>query len=150
MTPEANVEFGIYDHNNQLYTKVTTDSEGKIYVTLPYGKYTLRQLTSTTNHEMLEDYEFEVKELGDTVNKVFANAEITAKLKVVKVDADTGQTIALSGIKFKIFDLNNNEYVCQTTDRVQCVFENKRTRNFNDTITFKFWKLSPRRNRSSN
>ena len=123
MTPEANVEFGIYDHNNQLYTKVTTDSEGKIYVTLPYGKYTLRQLTSTTNHEMLEDYEFEVKELGDTVNKVFANAEITAKLKVVKIDADTGQTIALSGIKFKIFDLNNNEYVCQTTDKVQCVFE---------------------------
>lgn len=123
MTPEANVEFGIYDHNNQLYTKVTTDSEGKIYVTLPYGKYTLKQLTSTTNHEMLEDYEFEVKELGDTVNKVFANAEITAKLKVIKVDADTGQTIALSGIKFKIFDLNNNEYVCQTTDRVQCVFE---------------------------
>ena len=72
MTPEANVEFGIYDHNNQLYTKVTTDSEGKIYVTLPYGKYTLKQLTSTTNHEMMEDYEFEVKELGDTVNKVFA------------------------------------------------------------------------------
>ena len=123
MTPEANVEFGIYDYNNELYTKVTTDSEGKIYVTLPYGKYTLRQLTSTTNHEMIKDYGFEVKELGDTVNKVFANAEITAKLKVVKVDADTGQTIALSGIKFKIFDLNNNEYVCQTTDKVQCVFE---------------------------
>ena len=123
MTPEADVEFGIYDHNNKLYTKVTTDSEGKIYVTLPYGKYTLRQLTSTINHEMIEDYKFEVRELGDTVNKVFANAEITAKLKVVKVDADTGQTIALSGIKFKIFDLNNNEYVCQTTDKVQCVFE---------------------------
>ena len=123
MTPETNVEFGIYDHNNELYTKVTTDSEGKIYVTLPYGKYTLRQLTSTTNHEMIEDYKFEVKELGDTVNKVFANAEITARLKVIKIDADTGQTIALSGIKFKIFDINKNEYICQTTDKVQCVFE---------------------------
>ena len=123
MTPETNVEFGIYDHNNELYTKVTTDSEGKIYVTLPYGKYTLRQLTSTTNHEMIEDYKFEVRKLGDTVNKVFANAEITARLKVIKIDADTGQTIALSGIKFKIFDINKNEYICQTTDKVQCVFE---------------------------
>ena len=53
---------------------------------------------------------------------MLANAEIKAKLKVVKVDKETGNIIARSGIKFKIFDVDNNEYVCQTTDKVQCEF----------------------------
>ena len=37
MTPEVGIKFGIYDKNNNLVKEETTDSEGKIYVTLPYG-----------------------------------------------------------------------------------------------------------------
>ena len=62
----------------------------------------------------MEDYKFEVREVGDTINKVFGNAEITARLKVIKVDSETGQVIERSNIKFKIFDIKNNEYVSQT------------------------------------
>lgn len=114
MTPEVGIKFGIYDKNNNLVKEETTDSEGKIYVTLPYGAYTLKQLTSTKNFEKMEDYKFEVREVGDTINKVFGNAEITARLKVIKVDSETGQVIERSNIKFKIFDIKNNEYVSQT------------------------------------
>ena len=114
MTPEVGIKFGIYDKNNNLVKQETTDSEGKIYVTLPYGAYTLKQLTSTKNFEKMEDYKFEVREVGETINKVFGNAEITARLKVIKVDSETGQIIERSNIKFKIFDVKNNEYVSQT------------------------------------
>lgn len=114
MTPEVGIKFGMYDRNNNLVKEETTDSEGKIYVTLPYGAYTLKQLTSTHNFEKMEDYKFEVREVGDTINKVFGNAEITARLKVIKVDSETGQVIERSNIKFKIFDVKNNEYVSQT------------------------------------
>lgn len=114
MTPEVGIKFGIYDKNNNLVQEKTTDSEGKIYVTLPYGTYTLKQLTSTHNFEKMEDYKFEVRTTGDTINKVFGNAEITARLKVIKVDSETGQVIKRSNIKFKIFDVKNNEYVSQT------------------------------------
>lgn len=114
MTPEVGIKFGIYDKNNKLVKEKTTDSEGKIYVTLPYGAYTLKQLTSTKDFEKMEDYKFEVRETGDTINKVFGNAEITARLKVIKVDSETGQVIERSNIKFKIFDVENNEYVSQT------------------------------------
>ena len=62
---------------------------------------------------MLEDYHFEVKEEGKTINKVFSNAEITAKLKLVKVDEDSGLAIPFKGITFKIRNLKTNEYVCQ-------------------------------------
>lgn len=37
MTPEVNVEFGIYDYNNNLIKTLKTDSDGKIYFTLPLG-----------------------------------------------------------------------------------------------------------------
>jgi len=114
MTPEVGIKFGIYDKNNNLVKEKTTDSEGKIYVTLPYGAYTLKQLTSTKNFEKMEDYKFEVREVGETINKVFGNAEITARLKVIKVDSETGQIIERSNIKFRIFDVKNNEYVSQT------------------------------------
>ncbi len=113
MTPEVNVVFGIYDHNGTLVSKETTDKEGKIYFTLPYGHYILRQLTSPSGYEKIEDYHFEVKETGSTINKVFSNAEITSRIKVIKVD-DEGNVITKAGIKFKIKDLSTGEYVKQT------------------------------------
>ncbi len=113
MTPEAGVEFGIYNSKGELVAKEVTDKDGKIYVTLPYGHYTLRQLTSTKDYEKLEDYHFEVKETGKT-NKVFSNAEIKAKLKVVKIDSKSHKIIARAHIKFKIYDLDRHEFVSQT------------------------------------
>ena len=126
MTPEVGVEFAIYDHNGNLVATKTTDYEGKIYITLPYGEYTLRQLTSGEYYEKLEDYHFEVKDLGPTINKVFSNAEITARIKVIKVDQN-GNVITRAGIKFKIKDLSTGKYVCQTVaypnQKTYCEFE---------------------------
>lgn len=126
MTPEPNVKFGIYDRNNNLVSTFITDAEGKITFTLPYGKYTLRQLTSPTGFEKIKDFEFEIKESGPTINKVFSNAEITARVKVIKVDQD-GKVITRAGIKFKIKDLSTGKYVCQTVaypnQKTYCEFE---------------------------
>lgn len=126
MTPEVGVIFGIYDHNNNLVSKHTTDVEGKIYFTLPYGSYTLRQLTTTDYHEKIEDFKFQITELGPSINKVFSNAEITSRIKVVKVDQD-GNVITKAGIKFKIKDLSTGKYVCQTvsypTTQTICEYE---------------------------
>ena len=113
MTPERNVVFGIYDKNNKLIKKVTTDDEGKIYFTMPYGHYVLKQLTTTSGYEKISDFEFEVKEMGKTINKVFSNAKIASRIKVIKVDQN-GNIITKAGIKFKIKDLKTGKYVCQT------------------------------------
>ena len=126
MSPEPNVQFGIYDHNNKLIKTLTTDAEGKITFTLPYGKYTLRQLTTPTGFEKIKDFNFEITESGATINKVFSNAEITARIKVVKIDQD-GNVITKAGIKFKIKDLSTGKYVCQTVaypnQKTYCEFE---------------------------
>ena len=113
MTPEVGAKFAIYDSNGEKVFEDITDEEGKLYFTLPYGSYVLKQLTTTSGYEMIEDYYFEVREEGKTINKVFSNAEITAKLKLVKIDEDSGFVIPFKGVTFKIKNLKTNEYVCQ-------------------------------------
>lgn len=125
LTGEPNVTFDIYlKSTGEKVTSITTDENGYATATLPYGIYTVRQVTTTEDHEMVEDFEIVVNEYSeDPIYKLLANAEITARLKVIKIDSETGNTIPVAGIKFKIFDVENNEYVCQVTDKEQCVFE---------------------------
>lgn len=125
LTGEPNVTFDIYlKSTGEKVTSITTDENGYATATLPYGTYTVRQVSSTEDHEMVEDFEIVINEYSeDPIYKLLANAEITARLKVIKIDSETGNTIPVAGIKFKIFDVENNEYVCQVTDKEQCVFE---------------------------
>ena len=114
MEPEVGIKFGIYNNKNELVEEVTTNSQGVFRFTLPYGTYTVKQLTTTKGHEKIDDFNIEVKTTGEVVKKVISNAPITAKLRVVKIDAETKEVIKRANIKFKIFDVKNNEYVCQT------------------------------------
>lgn len=126
MTPEVNVEFGIYDYNNNLIKTLKTDSDGKIYFTLPFGDYILRQLSTPSGFEKIDDYKFSITESGPTINKVFSNAEITSRVKIIKID-DSGNRIAIAGIKFKIKELSTGKYVCQKVaypnSKTYCEFE---------------------------
>ena len=126
MTPEVGVKFGVYNRNGVLVGEYTTNNQGNFEFNLPYGSYTVKQLTSTSGHEKMKDFNIEVKEVGEVIKKVISNAEITAKLRVVKIDAETKKVIKRAGIKFKILDTKTNEYVCQTTSYPKqkiCVFE---------------------------
>lgn len=126
MTPEVGVKFGVYNRNGILVGEYTTNNQGNFEFNLPYGSYTVKQLTSTSGHEKMKDFNIEVKEVGGVIKKVISNAEITAKLRVVKIDAETKEVIKRAGIKFKILDTKTNEYVCQTTSYPKqkiCVFE---------------------------
>lgn len=135
MTPEVGATFAIYNSRDEKIAEFITDSDGKFKTTLPFGKYTLRQLTSTNNFNKVEDYHFEIKEqIDDTIYKNISNSEITAKLKVVKIDSETNEVIKRSGIKFKIFNIDKNEYVCQNitypTSQKICVFETDKNGEF--------------------
>ena len=114
MEPEVGIKFGIYNRAGEQVEEVTTDSQGVFRFTLPYGTYTVKQLTTTKGHEKIDDFNVEVKTTGEVVKKVISNAPVTAKLRVVKIDAESKEVIKRANIKFKIFDIKNNEYVCQT------------------------------------
>ena len=113
MTPEPNVEFGFYNNKGELFTKATTDKNGKLTINLVYGSYTVKQLTTSKDTTKVDDFNLEVKDSGNTIYYTISNAKITAKLKVVKIDKDTKKVIKRSNICFKIFNLDKNEYVSQ-------------------------------------
>lgn len=134
MTPEQNIEFGFYNSKNELVAKETTDENGRIKVNLVYGTYTVKQLTTILNHEKVDDFTIEVNSIGETIYKVIANADLKAKLKLIKIDADSKKQLKLSGIKFKIFNMDKNEYVCQAitypTAQNVCEFETDKNGEF--------------------
>ena len=107
---------------------ITTDDKGYAEITLPYGKYTFKQVNSTSNYEKVDDFNVIIDEESESnIYKLISNAPITAKLKVIKTDKETGKVITKSGIKFRIKDATTNEYVCQTitypTAKKVCVYE---------------------------
>ena len=113
MTPEANITFAILNNNNEVIKKVITDENGMLSITLPFGSYILRQLNSTSGYEVANDYSFSIDKDGKEIRKIISNAEITAKLKVIKIDKDTGEVIKRAGIKFQIFNAKTGEIVKQ-------------------------------------
>lgn len=76
MKGEPNVMFGFYNNKNELILKAQSDENGYLKVNLPYGKYTVKQLTTTTGYESAEDFIIEIKEIGNTIRYVIANAEV--------------------------------------------------------------------------
>ena len=70
-------------------------------------------------------YPFEIEvndETSLTQTKYLKNGEITAKLRLIKIDSETKERINIAGFKFKIKNINTNEYICQTTDKVICEY----------------------------
>lgn len=129
LTEEANVQFDIFlKSTNELIGSIVTDENGKATIVLPYGTYIVRQATTSKDHEKVEDFEIIIKEdMAADKDILLSNAEIVAKLKVVKIDAETQEVIKRSNIKFKIYNITKEEYVCQkiTYPHVQevCIFE---------------------------
>lgn len=129
LKPEANTGFAILkkDTEETLYT-FKTNEQGQIHITLPYGEYIVRQISGLENYYKSEDTIITVNETTPKETKInLINEPYTSKLKVVKKDATTKESISLENISFKIYDVINEKYVCQTED---CFFKTNQNGEF--------------------
>lgn len=114
LTPEIGIIFEVYDKNNNLIETLITDRDGHTNITLPYGTYTFKQITTTENYYKVEDFNITISEYNEKpIYKLLSNSEITAKVKIIKKDFDTKENIINSSIKFKIFNVKEGKYVSQ-------------------------------------
>lgn len=74
-SPEANIQFNIYNSKKELIKSITTNELGYAEVELPYGNYYLEQVNTTEGYEKVEPISFKVKDTKD----------ITYKLKNYKI-----------------------------------------------------------------
>lgn len=114
---EANITFGLYDKFGNLITTYKTDKSGYIAFDLPFGSYTLKQLNSTFNYDKIEDIQITVDYDSDKkMTYVLKNNLSTTKLKVVKKDKTSNKEILNRNAKFKIKNLQTNEYLYYLVD----------------------------------
>ena len=114
LTPEKNITFEIYNNKNEVFKTITTDKDGYSEIILPYGTYRFHQVNATAGHEKVEDFNVTVDENSDKVIRyTLSNSIIKAKIRVIKIDGETGKPIIYSHSKFKIKNLDTNEYVKQ-------------------------------------
>ena len=122
-TPENGAEFEVYLKSAGSYDKaketerdyLTTDENGYAQTNeLPYGVYTVHQTTGWKNTEYVEDFDVFVDENGKNYQYILNDAVITASIRIVKKDAETGNTIPVSGVGFKIWSVDDEKYISQT------------------------------------
>lgn len=101
--------------------ELTTDEHGiAISKLLPYGKYTVHQVSGTEGHGIVADREIfiseDVSETGPYPSQYFLSADnaiFHALVKVMKKDSESGRVIPASGIGFRVKNTDTGEYVIQ-------------------------------------
>lgn len=78
MKVESGITFDFYDCNNKLIYTGITDEFGILEVILPYGKYTIKQVNTTTNYDKVDDITIIVDERS--------NVSITLPLYDIEID----------------------------------------------------------------
>ena len=122
-TPEVGAEFEVYlkssgSYDNAKETErdyLTTDEYGFAETKeLPYGTYTVHQTTGWKNTEYVEDFDVIISEDGKTYPYILNDAVISANIRIVKKDAETGNIIPVSGIGFKVWSVDDEKYISQS------------------------------------
>ena len=112
MVGEENIQFDIFDKDNNFVTSITTDSDGYASTYLVYGTYTVRQVNSSFGYYKIDDFKVTIDREDDRpIFKLISDSKITGKVRVIKKDCDTNDNIINGKAKFRIFDVNNKKYV---------------------------------------
>lgn len=100
-------------------TELFSDEAGFIITkAIPYGTYVIVESTTPHNMETVKPFEITISKNAPKepqVWRVLIDREFTAKLRIVKMDADTGKTVLRPNAEFKIYDMNRKEYVTMIT-----------------------------------
>ena len=116
-TPEEGAVFevflksaGSYENAKETERDVLTCDENGFAQTkdMPYGIYTVRQTSGWEGRELMKDFDVFISKDSQTYRYLINNANFASYIKIVKKDAETGNTIPYAGAGFQIYDPNGN------------------------------------------
>ena len=105
--------------NAEVIDVLTTDKEGYAEsIELPYGKYMVRETKVPEELYKTDDFVVDIQENSKEpqIWLTLNDAPFKAYIQMVKKDAESGETVLLSGVTFKIFNKKTKEYVSQKVD----------------------------------
>ena len=118
---------GSYDYTSATPVALTVDGKTEMFtdakgyacsIALPYGTYVVRETTTPHNYTPVEDFKVTISENHPNepqIWRVLLDKEFEAKLKIIKADDETKQSVLLANTEFKIYDLDREKYVEQVT-----------------------------------
>ena len=121
-TPEEGAVFEVYLKSANSYADakdserdlLTCDENGFAQTKdLPYGIYTVKQTSGWEGRELMKPFDVFINSDGQTYRYLINNANFESYVKIVKKDAETGNTIPYAGAGFQIYD-PNGELVTMT------------------------------------
>ena len=116
-TPEVGATFEVYlksagsfENAKETERDVLTCDENGFAQTkdMPYGIYTVHQTSGWDGRELMKDFDVFISADGQTYRFLINNANFESYIKIVKKDAETGNTIPYAGAGFQIYDPNGN------------------------------------------
>ena len=75
---------------------------------MPYGIYTVKQTSGWEGRELMKPFDVFINKDGNTYRYLINNANFESYIKIVKKDAETGNTIPYAGAGFQIYDPSGN------------------------------------------
>lgn len=127
---------------------ITTDANGyAITKRLPYGTYTVHQTKGNNKYYFVDDMEITISENNANYHKILEDSPIEFYIKMVKKDADTGNTVNVAGTTFELYDDNGSKISFNimtssgmqtidsfTTDENGCVYTTEKLLKGNYTL----------------
>ncbi len=116
-TPEVGATFEVYlksagsfENAKETECDVLTCDENGFAQTkdMPYGIYTVHQTSGWEGRELMKDFDVFISADGQTYRFLINNANFESYIKIVKKDAETGNTIPYAGAGFQLYDPNGN------------------------------------------
>ena len=116
-TPIEGVTFELYNKNDELVGKETTDSKGvATFIDLYEGTYTLKEV-STNKYYILNEKPIIVDIPFNSKKEIVVENEVKkGRIKIIKLDQDNND-IKLQGVEFKVYDEDNNLVDTLITDQ---------------------------------
>lgn len=136
-TPAENVAFEIISNTtDNVVGRIVTDKDGKastngqwfgsgkrlegVKGALPYDAagYRIHEVEETVpdGYERVDDWIIDAQQIADgtTLSYIARNRVLSSRLQIVKIDAETEQTVPLAGFTFQILDKDGNPITQET------------------------------------
>ena len=116
-TPEVGAKFeiflksaGSYENAKETERDIIVCDEHGFGQTqmLPYGIYTVHQVSGWEGREMMDDFDVTISEHEMTYRFLINNRNFEAFIRVVKTDSTTGKVIPYAGAAFQLYDPDGN------------------------------------------
>ncbi|MBC1890055.1 VaFE repeat-containing surface-anchored protein [Listeria booriae] len=108
--PLLGAEFTVtHDKTGKVVAVKATDLQGYVNFTgIPYGDYTVTETKAPFGYKPVAPFKIHITKDGQHFNYLIEDKVIEAKVKIMKLDATTGETIPLAGTEYQILDSEKN------------------------------------------